>query len=81
MPSMLIPSLARFFVLSMSKLNVQALHIFHSLSDRVLESYSVSVGTVVVAGIASVVAVAGKVERHLIDLSKYPKTSFDIATI
>jgi len=30
---------------------------------------------------AGVVAIASKVERHLIDPSKYPKTPFDIATV
>jgi len=68
-------------MLSMSKLNIQTLHIFYSLSDEVLESHSVSVGIVVVAGIAGVVAIAGEVEEYLIDPSKYPKTPFDIATV
>ena len=78
---MLIPSPAGFLMLSMSKLNIQTLYIFYSLSDEVLESHSVSVGIVVVAGIAGVVAIAGEVEEHLIDPSKYPKTPFDIATV
>jgi len=47
------------------------------LSDEVSESHSVSVAIVM----AGVVAIASKVERHLIDPSKYPKTPFDIATV
>jgi len=78
---MLIPSPARFLVLSMSKLNVQVSHIFYSLSDKVSKSHSVSVDAVVVASIADIVAIASEVKGHLIDLSKYPKTPFDIATV
>jgi len=65
----------------MSKLNIQASYIFYSLSDRVSKSHSISVGTVVMASIADIVAIVSEVEGHLIDLSKYPKTPFDIATV
>ena len=44
--SMLISSPVEFLVLSMSKLNVQVSHIFHSLRDGVSESHGVSVGAV-----------------------------------
>ena len=74
---MLIPSPARFLVLSISKLNVQASCIFYSLSDGVLKSHNISVDVVVMG----IVTIASEVEGHLIDPSKYPKTPFDIATI
>jgi len=51
------------------------------LSNKVSKSHSVSVDAVVVASIADIVAIASEVKGHLIDLSKYPKTPFDIATV
>lgn len=60
-PSMLIPSLTRFFVLSISRPNVQALCTFYSLKDGVLEFYNILLEST---------AVAGRVEGYCIEPSK-----------